>query len=392
MTTAASFRRKVFYVPGFDPFPARRYRELYRREAAEQAAVSGHEISVEKSANSSQWRVKSVIEEQSAEIEFEVLVWSDIVQNEMTPGILATYWGLLRTVWIYVSTGALKRLMHLSKGPVIAALYPVVFLLMKAAFAGLLALKAAQWASGWLVWPFGILIAAVVFGAVLRFGRSLDKWTYAYYLMQDYAYAARWWGGYGRDLEERIAVFAQKIGAARYADYDELLIVGHSSGVHVAISALAHVPQRVEGPVLSFLGLGQVVPMMTALPQSDALRTHLASAAQRADLTWVDVTAPGDGCCFALCDPVAVSGAAGAKDRGPLVFSARFSETLSPQRWRALKWRFFRVHFQYLCAFDRVADYDYFAITAGPQTLADRYSGRVSSASRRTAPVFGPAA
>ena len=130
MTTAASFRRKVFYVPGFDPFPARRYRELYRREAAEQAAVSGHEISVEKSANSSQWLVKSVIEEQSAEIEFEVLVWSDIVQKEMTPGILATYWGLLRTVWIYVSTGALKRLMHLSKGPVIAALYPVVFLLM----------------------------------------------------------------------------------------------------------------------------------------------------------------------------------------------------------------------------------------------------------------------
>lgn len=392
MTPAASFRRKIFYVPGFDPFPARRYRELYRREAAEQAAVSGHKISVQKSANASQWQVKSVIEEQSVEAEFEVLVWSDIVQKEMAPGIFATYWGLLRTVWIYISTGAFLRLLRLSKGPVIAALYPVIFLVLQAAFAGLLALKVGQWASVWLAWPFTVLIAGLVFVTVLRFGRFLDKWTFAYYLMQDYAFAARWWGRYGCDLDQRIDVFARKIGAARRADYDELLIVGHSSGVHVAISALAQVPQSTEGPVLSFLSLGQVVPMMTALPQSDGLRTHLAYAAQRADLTWVDVTAPGDGCCFALCDPVAVSGAAGSKDRGPLVFSARFSETLSPQRWRALKWRFFRVHFQYLCAFDRVADYDYFAITAGPQTLADRYSGRVSSASRRTAPVFGPAA
>ena len=32
------FRRKVFYIPGYDPFPPRRYRELYRSEGAAQAA------------------------------------------------------------------------------------------------------------------------------------------------------------------------------------------------------------------------------------------------------------------------------------------------------------------------------------------------------------------
>ena len=30
-------RRKVFYLPGFDPVPPRRYRELYRREGVQQA-------------------------------------------------------------------------------------------------------------------------------------------------------------------------------------------------------------------------------------------------------------------------------------------------------------------------------------------------------------------
>jgi hypothetical protein len=106
-------------------------------------------------------------------------------------------------------------------------------------------------------------------------------------------------------------------------------------------------------------------------------------------LTWVDVTAPGDGCAFALCDPVAVSGVARAGKRWPLVLSAAFTQTLSPERWKALRWRFFRLHFQYLCAFDRPGDYDYFAITAGPLSLAMRYHGRTASKSRIEKPVSG---
>jgi len=101
------------------------------------------------------------------------------------------------------------------------------------------------------------------------------------------------------------------------------------------------------------------------------------------------VTAPGDGCAFALCDPVAVSGVAPVDQRWPLVLSAAFTQTLSPERWRTLRWRFFRLHFQYLCAFDRPGDYDYFRITAGPPTLAARFKGRAPSKSRIVAPTSG---
>jgi len=68
--------------------------------------------------------------------------------------------------------------------------------------------------------------------------------------------------------------------------------------------------------------------------------------------------------------------------RWPLVFSAAFTKTLSPARWKALRWRFFRLHFQYLCAFDRPKDYDYFRISAGPMTMGARYDGRPASKSR----------
>ena len=125
-----------------------------------------------------------------------------------------------------------------------------------------------------------------------------------------------------------------------------------------------------------------VVPMVSFLPEARRLRADLAYLSARNELTWVDVTAPGDGCAFALCDPVAVSGVAPAGKRWPLVMSAAFTQTLSPARWQELRWRFFRLHFQYLCAFDRPGDYDYFRITAGAMTLAERYAGRPASKSR----------
>jgi hypothetical protein len=141
--------------------------------------------------------------------------------------------------------------------------------------------------------------------------------------------------------------------------------------------------------VLSFLTLGQVVPMVSFLPEAKRLRADLAYLSAQDAVTWVDVTAPGDGCAFALCDPVAVTGVAPEGKRWPLVLSCAFTQTFSPERWRAMRFRWFRLHFQYMCAFDRPGDYDYFRITAGPLTLGARYRGRAASKSRIERPLSG---
>jgi len=225
---------------------------------------------------------------------------------------------------------------------------------------------------------------------VLTHFRNVDNRLYVYYLMHDYAYSAAARGANPPELEARIGRFAMRIAEALDEDLDEVLVVGHSSGAHLAVSVLAdlHRQGRIPegGPRLALLTLGQVVPMVSFLPEAHRLRADLACLAA-ADIPWVDVTAPGDGCCFALCDPVAVSGVAPEGRRWPLVISAAFSRTLSPERWKALRWRFFRLHFQYLCAFDRPGDYDYFRITAGPVSLETRFRGRAPSASRIETPV-----
>jgi len=120
------------------------------------------------------------------------------------------------------------------------------------------------------------------------------------------------------------------------------------------------------------------------LPEAKVLRGDLAYLSATDALFWLDVTAPGDGCAFALCDPAGVTGVAPAAQTGPLVISAAFTQSLRPETWKRLRWRFFRLHFQYLCAFDAPQAYDYFKTTAGPQTLAARYASHAPSPSRLT--------
>ncbi|OCX66212.1 hypothetical protein BFP70_08555 [Thioclava sp. SK-1] len=420
-------RRRVFYIPGYDPIHPRRYRELYRKEAARQAEVSGYEIRLSpKTPGTGRygWHLSATQDGMTTETDMDVLVWSDIVRGSMGASIAATYAQLARTAWIYLSTGTLRRLAGLRLAPIAAALYPVLVLL-----AQLLCAVMVAGATIWMMWAainyfamqaltmaavrVALITASAVAGigivwGVLRWFRKIDNRIYAYYLMHDYAFTARWRGAYPAALEQRMAIFRGQIAAALRENWDEVLVVGHSSGAHIGISILADVikampnqggaappiegatapgtatPPPTQPPALALLTLGHVVPMLSFLPRAQRLRRDLHNLSASDALTWVDVTAQGDGCTFALVDPVAVTGVAPKAQKWPLVFSAAFSQTMSQAEWAQARRRYFSLHFQYLCAFARPRDYDYFRITAGPLTLAQRYHDRPSSKNRIT--------
>ncbi|MEO0484416.1 MAG: hypothetical protein AAF092_00745 [Pseudomonadota bacterium] len=380
-------RRRVFYLPGYDPFHPRRYRELYRKEGAAQAAISGYEIALRpRQGDNYGWVAEATIDGTETQADVEVLVWSDIVRTSMETGIPGTYLQLIRTAWTYIASGALRRLMWLRRGPVVAALYPIVFLIVQFNTAVALAYFSGKALA--TLHPWAWLAALPIFPAVLMWFRRWDNKLFAYYLMHDYAYSAQHKGANPPELEDRMAQFGDMIAEALTTDTDEVLVVGHSSGAHLGVSILADLIRAgrvpTDGPALSFLTLGHVVPMVSFLPEAHRLRADLRYLSAREELSWVDVSAPGDGCAFALCDPVAVTGVAPPNQRWPLVFSAAFTQSLKPETWRKLKRRYFRLHFQYLCAFDQPKDYDYFQITAGPQTLGHRYRDRKPSKSRIT--------
>lgn len=383
-------RRRVFYIPGYDPFHPRRYRELYRKHGASQARISGYELQLIPGQGGRGWTVASTQDGAETRTEFEVLTWTDIVRASMGGSIPEAYAQMIHTAWIYITTGALFRLMRLRKGPILVALYPITALIMQAfaalaaGFAVLLAAALIPGPAAWIVGPIG-MAGAVIFA--LNWFRTHDRWFFAYYLMHDYAFTARWRGAYPPDLDSRLAEFGDRILTATREDWDEVLLIGHSSGAHLAVSVLARLLRQGRVPTgakISLLTLGQVMPMVTYLPDARALRADLALMGAQDRIFWLDVSAPGDGCAFALCDPVATSGVAPPDQKAPLVVSAAFRKTLAPERWRALRWHFFRLHFQYLCAFDRPGPYDYFRITAGPRRLSDRFASARPSGHRIT--------
>ncbi len=384
-------RRRVFFIPGYDPIRPRRYRELYRKEGARQAGISRYELTVQGQPAVDglyRWRTQASIDGQNTETEIFFCEWNDIVRASMDRTILSSYWLMLRTFWAYLRSGALLALIRLRPAPMLAALYPVVLLLAQLA----LAVVVFRLAVVLLPPGIGVLAGAGAFALTLWLFRRYDRYIFAYYLLHDYAFAAENNGQTPAALRDRQRLFAHHITKALSEDVDEVLVIGHSSGAHMGVEVMADVlrmlPDRPK-PHLAFLTLGSVIPMVSFLPGATRLRGDLRRLSLSDRITWIDVSAPGDGACFALCDPVCVSGVApeGAAKRGPKVLSAAFSQTMDPASSRATRWKFFQRHIQYLCAFERPDWYDYFAITAGPVSLHDRYAARGASQSRIETPL-----
>lgn len=382
-------RRKVFYISGFDPLGPRRYRELHRSEGALQAEISGYDFALKGLPRGADrtYRWQTRIGETRAEFEF--LAWDDIVRHSIRPSLLYVYSLMFRTFWAYHSSGAIRAMLKLRSGPLIAGLVPAAVMLFYLIYATMTALAlgflGAQLAGIWAAIP----AAVAGFALTMLATRFFEEQMMVYFMVNDLGYTAVAGGAYPERISDRLDQFAGAIReAAADPDIDEVLVVGHSSGAQLAVTAISRA-LRDAGPEarISLLTLGQSIAMLSFLRGADELRADLARVADDARVFWLDVTAMGDGACFALTDPVASCRARGRVGESPVVLSAAFSETMDPGEIRRYRWRFMRLHFQYLCAFRRPGAFDYFQITGGARSLRARFRGRRSSPSLLAEPV-----
>jgi len=383
-------RRTVFYVSGFDPQGAARYHTLYHTEAQKQAKVSGQRIAVGErrtvTSGNPCWDLHSQVDTRDVETRYEFLRWDEIVRAHWPRSLPRLLVDVLVTTWFYLRTGALMRMLRLSWPPFVALFAPFVLLM-----ALLFALPAVALAVfGVAVQPLGSVIGSILamatFAVGLLLGRAAERRFSMLWLMRSYAFTARQARGLVPAMAPMVArhatALAQRIAAA---EDDEVLLVGHSSGAMVAASILAHALRHdpmlgQKGPSVALLTLGQCFPMLGCLPQADTLRQDLRLLATASSISWIDFTAPPDGCCFALVDPLAACGVP-VQDRSsnrPKLLSPKFADMFAPDVYATLRKDKFRVHFQYLMASEQAVDYDYFAITAGAMTLGARYASHAS--------------
>ena len=391
-------RRHVFFIAGFDPKSPRYYHALYRNQARRQAAVSGLNLQVDKeraepSPVSTAWTVRASAADPAqatgdVHTTIELLQWDDIVRNHWAEGAWPVLRDGARTVFFGLRDGAVQRMYRLFRPPVYATLLPLVVLMLCAALAaglGLLVAGLLQAGAGAPAPAAAVAGAALAVGLTVAAALAVHRIQFTW-LLRLVRFTHLQSLGRVAGIDDRLQAFAERIvavvAAARSGSPeapDEVLVVGHSVGATLAMGVLSRGLQLDPrlGEQLSLLSLGHCLPLMTSLSPAQQQRDELQRVAQ-SGIPWLDVSAPIDWAAFPAVDPVAGAGLPPvAPGWHPKLVSPRFHQLFEPASYARLKANRFQVHLQYLMACERPGRYDYFGITAGPQTLQQRFAGDV---------------
>ncbi|MCC4264604.1 hypothetical protein LL240_09045 [Oceanimonas baumannii] len=373
-------QRQVFYLHGFDPRGASHYHRLYREQAKQQSSVNGLHIEVSARKRQDEHSHHWQLDASGTRSCYCFLSWDDIVRRHWTKGwghILSDILCFMRN---YVLTPNLLRYITAAPKQLMAGLYPAVFMLLSlilslwlsTTVAAQLPWQAAQWPAGL------VLFAALMHGSKLAGNKLAVFW-----LLRIYAFSARWANGKVPELEPRINHFARQIASAINDDNnDEIVIIAHSVGTMMVIPTLAQALEQVEdknklnNQRVVLITLGHCIPLISFHPQAIRFKAAIRSLAHTPQLMWLDYTAPTDGACFPLLNPVTSCGEQCAPNAGPQMLSPRFFTLYHPARYKKLRRAWYTMHFLYLMATDKPGPYDFFAFTAGPGAIASQLKER----------------
>lgn len=381
-------RRKVLFIHGFDPRDAQRYKDRYAAESDKQAPFVDYRLTVsdlaEDGSEDRTWCTRWQKDGWPVTVtHFEALEWGDLVRDVMRGGIVATLTSALRSFWILLRTGTLSALLRLDSFKAIAFLIPYLVVIAQVLFAGLLGWLGHRLGSEVLApWGSWLVAAGLFCAAFWLMGRTRGFFMTSYSLHL-YGFCVGQNGAYSAATEARIDRFKDEIIGALGQDYDEVVVIGHSFGANLALSAVSDVLTSEEmpqhGPQLSLVTLGAFLINMTLLPKAWRQRRDMQMLAGQERVAWFDLSAQADRYIFALFDPVKASGVAPDPQLWPKIVPVRYRHNLRPRTYRALRRSFFDTHLQYIQAFDRPRDYDYFALTAGQSYVRDYFAKHTSA-------------
>ncbi|KQM97963.1 hypothetical protein ASE85_13350 [Sphingobium sp. Leaf26] len=363
------FKRKVFYLGGFDPRGVRFYHQLYRDQAARHAALTGDSLAVSArragaagSTVSAAWTVDN--DAAGTQTDYEYLRWEDLVGKVWIRNPLKLAW---RSIATYVGHGRFmqfKRMKALRPGPVLTICYPPFLAVMiPLLFALIPALLL------WTVLPFWAAALVGVGVSALLSGRWLNKLVVPWLLRFIHYHHRLAAGGPGAALDERLDAFAQRIADELDGPWDEILFVTHSAGTILGMSVMRRLfDRRGDGVPAHFamVGLGQVVPVVALRTDARWYHADLSALADK-PFRYVDLSFPPDGAAYFNVNPLLL-----VADRHAArvdMLSPRFHLFYEPENYHGGWSNKYEAHFDYLRVGDRLSPVDFISLTAGRRRL-----------------------
>ena len=378
--------RHIVYVQGYDPRGLAQYYRMFRTELRKFGRLYHVTTTVSRPQTApdgerASWSIETKAEDWQTRTSYDFLRFEDLIQRDLAAPILGT---LLRAIWIYwrlVFRGTIARFWKANWRFATFITYPHVLLLAEAlcSLGIALGIALAMNAAG-LPRIFGIAAAIPVFvallGTVLKY---TENQTYLLYLLSDTIWTWQFSHRQRPEWDQRIDRFAEYlVKVARESDAEEIVVVGHSSGSFLGTEILARALKLDpslgrHGPRIVLLTIGGNFPIVGFHATSKDFRDHLRLLAVEPSIDWIDCQSRKDVMNFYPFDPIAGHGIdVGPSRRNPTIVPVRFREIIKPEHYNVFRWKFFRVHFQFVMANERPHAYDFFMIVCGPIPLRDR--------------------
>lgn len=362
----AAFKRKIFYLSGFDPRGARFYHQLYAEQAAIYTRNSGHAVTVGERERSgkgnSRWTVSDSTSD--AETDFAFLGWDDVIRAHWVKNpaqlllrSLTSYWGFTRGMdW--------DRTRRFPRGSLIAFYYPGASAILLPLLFGLL-----LWLAFGLLLDFpwdlaAATVTAIAVAAVII--RKIESFWMLRFIIFNNSLAS---GKPDPVIEQRLDEMAATINAALADPNDELLFITHSNGSIMAVPIMERLLAMNGGtmpPHFALMTLGSCIPLIGCRRDSKRFHAQLEAVAN-GHFLWLDLGSITDGACIALIDPC---GSCATDERPTLhILSPRWFKYCDPATYDARRRNKYEVHFEYLRTFDRISPLDYIGVTSGGRPL-----------------------
>ena len=378
--------RHIIYVQGYDPRGLAQYYRMFRIELRKfgrlyqlDATISRPQVAAD--GETASWTIETKAGDWQTRTAYDFLRWEDLIKRDLA----APIWGtLFQAIWIYwrmVFNGTIARFWKAHWRFATFITYPHLMLLAEALCVAGIAFGFAKGLQA-LGIPslFSFAAAAALFLAVL--GTALkytENRTYLLYLLSDTIWTWEFSHRERPEWDERIDRFAlHLIDVAGNSDAEEIVVVGHSSGSFLGAEILARALKLDpnlgrHGPRVVLLTIGGNFPIVGFHAVSQDFRDHLRLLAVEPSIDWIDCQSRKDVMNFYPFDPIAGHGIdVGALRRNPTIVPIRFRDIIKPEHYNLFRWKFFRVHFQFVMANERPHAYDFFMIVCGPVPLSER--------------------
>jgi hypothetical protein len=380
-------RRGVFFIGGYDPktpgaFFDRLMREIARFEKTWDASVQPSPVEVSGDGESGRMTIRTSAQDWAVETDFNFFVLDKIVLGDFARPLPVRLWKYLVTLADYVGSGTFLRMARASWRFTLYFLYPFVLLVLFAIAAWLVAgwIKEIALPANAFVQP---LIGLALFFALLA--TLGERWPVTH-LMDLWSFSRNYLRGRRPDAD----AFLERCGKmvvseARRREFDEILLVGHSTGgalaLDIAAEALKADPAlTARGAKVCVLTLGSTALKVGLHPAGGPFRRKVQALVDDGRLDWLEVQCLTDVINFYKCDPVAIMKLRprAAGQPFPMIWQVRVRDMLDPAVYKRVKRNFFRVHYQYIYGNTKRYFYDFFMICCGPLPLRIRAETKVA--------------